>query len=292
MKPHVLLFHCHDLGRHLPCYGVNTVHAPNTTRLAEEGVRFTNAFCVAPQCSPSRASMFTGRYPHANGVMGLTHAEFAWDLHPTERHMAAHLADAGYHTASIGVIHETHRPAQEWGYHEREELRGAAADATTVCDRTIAFLERYVGEAVGRGAIADGAANVRQPFFLSAGCFEPHRTTSSDDAHRVGFCGDYLSPDDGAGVHVPSYLADTPGTREELAGLQGAIRHMDAQFGRVLDVVDRLGIRENTLVIFTTDHGIAMPRAKCTCYDPGLEIALILRLPSRPGWSGAGRWTN
>jgi N-sulfoglucosamine sulfohydrolase len=80
--PNVLILHCHDLGRFLQCYGIKTVQTPNLDRLAEQGVLLENCFSSAPQCSPSRSSIFTGRYPHSNGVMGLTHAEFAWDFHP------------------------------------------------------------------------------------------------------------------------------------------------------------------------------------------------------------------
>ena len=85
---------------------------------------------------------------------------------------------------------------------------------------------------------------------------------------------------------MPGYLRDTAGTRQDLAGLQGSVRHVDAQAGRLLAVLDDLGLAGNTLVIFTTDHGIAMPRAKCSLYDPGIGIALMLRLPARAGWHG------
>ena len=271
-KPNILLFHCHDLGRHLGCYGNPSVNSPNIDRLAAEGVRFTNSFCVAPQCSPSRAAMFTGRYPHNNGVMGLSHSRFAWDLNQSEVHLAQVLKQADYRTISIGVAHESQQDPRKLGYEIRKERREDSAGAEAVCNDAIAELQE--------------CAEREDPFFISAGCYEPHRIPGPNEKDYMGFVGDYIEADRSRGVHVPPYLRDDEGTRSELAELQGAVRYMDAHFGRLLDSLDELGLRENTLVIFTTDHGVAMPRAKCTCYDPGIEIAVVLRLPSREGWHG------
>lgn len=128
-----------------------------------------------------------------------------------------------------------------------------------------------------------------KPFYLQAGCIEPHRLPAPDRNADQGFLGDRLQPDTSRGVTVPPYLRDTAGTRAELAELQGAVRHMDEQMGRILASVGRLGLDKNTLVIFTTDHGIAMPRAKCSVYEPGLRTSFILRYPTRDGWHGGIR---
>lgn len=271
-RPNVLLLHCHDLGQHLHCYGVGGVQSPNLDRLAAEGVLFENNFCTAPQCSPSRASIFTGRYPHSNGVMGLTHADFAWDLHPGERHIGQILGDAGYATAGAGVIHETRSGAKRCGFTEYAN----ASTAKEMGDAVIARLKEF-------------AKLPDKPFYLQAGCIEPHRLPRPDRNADQDFLGGRLKPDASHGVTVPPYLRDTEDTRTELAELQGAIRHMDEHMGRVLASVRDLGLDKNTLVIFTTDHGIAMPRAKCSVYEPGLRTSFILRYPSRDGWHGGIR---
>jgi arylsulfatase A-like enzyme len=127
------------------------------------------------------------------------------------------------------------------------------------------------------------------PFYLQAGCVEPHRLARPDRTADQDFLGGRLQPDTARGVTVPPYLRDTAGTRTEMAELQGAIRHMDEQMGRVFAAVGELGLASNTLVIFTTDHGIAMPRAKCSLYEPGLRTSFVLRYPGRKGWHGGLR---
>lgn len=274
-RPNILLVHCHDLGQFLHCYGVKTVQTPNLDRLAAEGVRFSRSFCTNPGCSPSRASIFTGRWPHSNGVMGLCHANFAWDLNPGERHLAQILREAGYTTAAVGMIHETASGYKRCGY-ERHLPNAKAKPAT---DAAIGLLGGFRGKA-------------GKPFFLSVGFIEPHRlgykapTWPGALPGDNSFPGPGLEPDDSLGVDVPGYLKDTEGTRRELAGLQGAVRHVDTQVGRLLAALKESGLEANTLTIFTTDHGIAMPRAKCSLYEPGVQVALILRFPGRKGWRG------
>jgi N-sulfoglucosamine sulfohydrolase len=274
-RPNVLLVHAHDLGQFLHCYGVKTVQTPNLDALASSGVRFSRSFCTNPGCSPSRASMFTGRWPHSNGVMGLCHANFAWDLNPEERHLAQILRDAGYATTAVGVIHETSSGFKRCGY-ERHLPQAAAARAA---DAAIGVLREFAGKP-------------ERPFFLSVGFIEPHRLGYKEPDWPGALPGDHsfpgpgLQPDDSLGVQIPGYLRDTEGTRRELAGLQGAVRHVDAQVGRILAAVKELDLEANTLVVFTTDHGIAMPRAKCSLYEPGVQAALLLRFSGRKGWHG------
>jgi len=254
-KPHVLVITCHDLGQHLGCYGVDTVHSPNLDRLAGEGVRFERAFCTAPQCSPSRASLATGRYPHNHGVMGLTHSGFDWELNPGERHAAALLAEHGYETHLFGLQHVT-QDVNRLGFQRLHPLGSGNGVGTG---------------STGSGDVAAGveaflqAAPSSVPLYVEINFFEPHRPYE--------FGG--VEPDSSSGVFVPAYLPQTADARQEMAALQGAIREVDHAIGRLLDALDRAQFAERTLVIFSADHGLAMPRAKCTLYDPGISIALI-----------------
>jgi arylsulfatase A-like enzyme len=255
--PHIVQIACHDLGRHLGCYGAATVRTPNLDALAAEGVRFTNAFCTAPQCSPSRSSLATGRYPHANGVMGLAHDGFGWDLHPDERHVAALLAAHGYETHLFGLQHVTMHP-ERLGF-ARIHRRGLAPDVASDVEAMLS------------------AASPATPLYLEINLEEPHRPYDQGG----------VRPDATLGVAVPPWLSDTPAAREEVAALQGAIHEADRAVGRILAALDTAGLAETTLVLFTVDHGVAMPRAKCTLYDPGIGVALILRWPAG-GLAGGG----
>lgn len=262
-----LLFHCHDLGRHLGCYGIPTVNSPNIDAFARDGVLFERYFCTAPQCSPSRASMFTGRYPHSNGVMGLCHGEFGWDLFASEKHIAQLLSAHGYRCSSIGVMHESRRAAPNLGM----EKYGGGALAKDVVDSTIARLREH--KATG------------EEFYIQAGIVEPHRLRTAPHLNQ-GFVGDHMLPDASKGVTVPGYILDDEGARNDAAELQGAVRHLDAEFGRLIEALNEMDLWKETVVIFTTDHGIAMPRAKCSLYEPGLEIALVMRLPAQAPAAG------
>jgi N-sulfoglucosamine sulfohydrolase len=256
----VLFFTCHDLGRHLAGYGRPTVHSPALDALAGAGVKLDNAFATAPQCSPSRASLHTGRYPQTAGVLGLAHPPFDWSLPSRERHLARILRDHGYATALVGMQHlVADGRAEELGYERVRPVRPAPEEAV---------------EAVA--ILRDLAAGDR-PFYLEVGFEEPHRPYDFGGAQ----------PDESLGVAVPPYLPDCPEARRDLAAFQGAIRVMDAAVGRVLAGLRELGLEDGTWVVFTTDHGAAMPRAKGTLYDPGIEVALLMRW--RAGGLDGGR---
>lgn len=109
MPPNVLFIHCHDLGSLLGCYPGNSAQTPHLNDLAEKGAIFTNYFCCAPQCSPSRGGMYTGLHPNRNGLMGLSHIG-PWNLNAELPNLASALRSAGYWTVQVGVFHVGSRP--------------------------------------------------------------------------------------------------------------------------------------------------------------------------------------
>ncbi len=248
-KYNILLMICHDLGRHLSCYGVESLQTPNIDGLANKGIRFSDYFCTAPQCSPSRGSIITGRLPHNNGLMGLAH--LGWELDDDIPTLPQLLAEHGYETYLFGLQHEARsKNVARLGYRHV----GKQGKAWEVADDVTNFLRQR-----------DGSS----PFYASVGFFEPHRPYDQID----------YTPDDPHGVQVPSYLPDPPGVRLEVGQLQGMIRAVDRAVGQIITTLKETNLWDNTLVIFTTDHGIAMPRAKGTLYDPGVGTALIMRGP-------------
>lgn len=274
MPRSILLLHCHDLGRFLGSYGVNSVRTPHLDALAAQSTVFDAAFSTSPHCSPARASLFTGSYPQQNGVLGLAHDPFGWDLLDPTTHIAHRLHSIGYATELVGV------------HHESRTLPDAEVAARLGFDRVRTGGDRDVVVERATDALERAAASDR-PFYLQVGFHEPHRNPSSRDrAGVMGFLGEDIEPDESRGVSIPSYLTQDDAAHEEIAELQGAVHHMDAGVGEILSVLDRLGLADDTIVVFTTDHGLALPRAKCTLYDAGLGVALFLRVPGRAGWAG------
>ncbi|MGD8237763.1 MAG: sulfatase [Armatimonadota bacterium] len=251
-RPNILFIICHDVGQHLGCYGAGLA-TPKLDELAADGVRFTKYACTAAQCSPSRGSIMTGRYPHNNGLVGLAH--IGWELHDDEVTIPMHLNDDGYDTYLFGGQHESAEP-ERLGY---QNIRGESGNALGIAPRVAEFLRER------------GEAGAEQPFFACVGIAEPHRPYQ-----REGY-----NADDPAHVTLLPWLPDRPGIREDIAGLNGLMYAVDEAVGIMTDALTHSGLEESTLVVFTTDHGLAMPRAKGMCYDPGIMTALIMRLPGR-----------
>ncbi len=256
----IIYIHTHDSGRFIQPYG-HAVPTPNLMKLAEEGVLFRQCYSCAPTCSPSRAALLTGMSPHATGMMGLTHRGFA--LKDPTQHLAHHLKENGYATALCGMKHVIAR-GQEHDLGYEQVLRGTE----TAAELTGIYRDMAEDEANARRVAEYLSEPKDKPFFLSFGmtCTHFPLPEPAEDIHP-----NY--------VQVPPPLPDAPEIRKDMAGYLTLARHADKCIGIVLEALAENGLEDDTLVFFTTDHGIAFPLMKCNLYDHGLGVSLIVRFP-------------
>jgi N-sulfoglucosamine sulfohydrolase len=246
LRPNIVYLHSHDTGRHIQPYG-HQVPTPNIQRLADQGLLFRHAFSAAPVCSGSRAALLTGEYSHTNGMLGLAHRGYR--LADYDHHLIHTLRRGGYTSTLIGEQHLSSDP-HDIGYDRIVEIDSTHAEK--VAPATAAVLRE----------------GHKQPFFLSVGFFETHRDYFEPTSVRDAL---YSLP--------PANLPDTPQTRRDMAAYKASARSLDQGVGAVLNALDEAELAENTLVILTTDHGLAFPGAKATLTDRGLGVLLIMRGP-------------
>lgn len=244
-RPNVLYIDCHDLGTMLGSYGEQWVASPNIDRIASEGVRFTRNIAACPICGPSRIGMYMGILPHRGDIYGNTNHEPRCEVTPFARHFRAN----GYSTALIGGW-KTNGDAAFAGY-DAHYRNSEEPDA--------------VGQSLGDAVNAAGEA----PFFVHLSFHRVHRPFGQE-----------YDPDVAKSVRVPPYLPDEPEVRADLATLATQVRAMDEIVGRAIGSLHDQNLLDDTIVVFTTDHGVAAARAKHTLYDAGITTALHIRFPA------------
>jgi len=265
-RPNVLLITADDLGLQLSCYGDKHARTPNLDALAGAGVRFNTAYVTQSSCSPSRASILTGLYPHSHGHTGLAVVgNPPLDRKYHEHTLPAVLKAAGYRTGIIGKLHINPAAAfpfdfnrnRDIGPHGTLEVRGVAGTARD-------FI------------LQDRAA----PFFLMVNYFDPHRPL----IRQV----DGLPEKPYQKGDVPAWpfqQVESEKVLEDVADYYNSVRRLDAGIGLLLEALESTGMGRNTLVIFLSDNGPPFARAKTTCYEAGLRVPFIVRWP---GVSTAG----
>lgn len=246
------------------CAGSAFVQTPRLDRLAAEGVRFAEAYTPWPVCTPARASMWTGLYPHAHGIVdnvyGIENA-FASERVAQET-VFDRLRAAGYFTAHFGKWHlgEGHPPFfdvwEESFNSRRGHWIGGRLDGTyrptLQTDASIAFLE------------ARAARASAQPFVMVQSYYPPHDP--------------FTAP---ARFYAPYRHRGVP-----CAGYYAAVSALDHEIGRILDTLDRTGLRQDTLVVYYSDHGEtflyrAEGEHKFVCTDDSIRVPMIASLPGR-----------
>lgn len=278
--PNVLVVTAHDLGRYLPCYGAD-VRAPNLDRLADEGVVFGNAFAASTTCAPSRASLDTGLLPHNHGLFGHPKRDpgpdrpwFGWELDDV-RTTPMYLDDLGYTTYLCGLQSES-TTVERLGYDHVQQHPSVDDPDKFGTDLPARAVAEEVCDVLAREADREG------PFYVQANAHNVHAPFSRrEGGHRddpvPGF-----DPVELGDVDLPRFLRGTTDVREALVQFQEDLYELDYAVGAVLDALDEHGLAEDTLVAFTTDHGLPFAGgAKSTVFDDGIRTALLARLPGR-----------
>jgi len=329
-KPNVLFLICDDLNCDLSCYGDPVVESPNIDRLARRGLRFSRAYCQYPLCGPSRASFMTGLYPdqtliHRNAIRVRQRL-------PDVVTMPQWFQRYGYTTARVGKIYHYNVPADigtdghddppSWNYrfNPRGRDKDDEPDIFSLIPGkfggTLSWLAAEGTDAEqtdGIGAteairLLESYARNRTRFFLAVGFYRPHTPYVAPKRYFR------LYPPESMEVPtVPQGYLDTlplparrsltrkkeqlnlpkPLAQQAIQAYHAATTFADAQIGRVLDALDRLGLAGNTIVLLTSDHGYHMGEhghwQKTTLFENATRVPLIL---SVPGMKTAGRMSS
>lgn len=255
----------HDTGRMLSPYGVKAP-TPNFEKFAGDATLFTHAYCCGPTCSPSRASMLTGTYPHQNGMLGL--AQRGFSLSNPQRHLANYLKSHGYQTALSGIQHET-----GWYLDIDENALHDLGYETVLTKSSEGFCkeELHIWDRENAKAAVSWLKNVRKdrPFLLSYGMHSTHRPYPVEVGEDV----------DENFVKPLFPLDSNEKTRKDQAQFLTSAGYADKNIALILDALKEYGLYENTVVIYTTDHGVANPYHKCFLKDDGIGVSLIIRHP-------------
>ena len=242
-KPNIVYIMADDLThRDLGCFG-GQAHTPHIDALAKQGKRFTKCFQTAPMCSPTRHNIYTGLYPVKSGAY--PNHTFA---KKGVKSIVHYLKPLGYRVALSGKTHISPKSIFAFEYSGKRNPDMKA-------------IEKLMSESKAAG----------QPFCLFACSNEPHTPWNKGDASRYPL----------GKIKLPPYYVDTPDTRKGFASYLAEITYYDKQGGQILALRDKHGLRENTLVMVTSEQGNALPFAKWTCYDSGLQSALISRWPGK-----------
>jgi N-sulfoglucosamine sulfohydrolase len=258
----VLLIVADDLGCDIGCYD-GWIRSPVLDALALEGTLFTDGYAAVSSCSSSRASLYTGLYPHTNGMYGLSHDVHNFSLLDNVKTLPWMLKQSGYATAIVGKLHvkpEAQLAYDAWLLPEQPGNRDVAA----------------MGHAAGQW-MRDCKD---KPFFLTVGYSDPHR---AGDPSQFGNTRDWpevkrerYAPAD---IRVPPHLPDLPDVRRDLAEYAESVSRLDTGVGILLSELKKSGHADDTLVIFLSDNGRPFPGAKDNLYADGIRLPLLVRAP-------------
>ncbi|MEL6107245.1 MAG: sulfatase-like hydrolase/transferase, partial [Planctomycetota bacterium] len=235
---------------HSSPYGLPEYQTPNMQAMADEGIRLTNAYVASPACAPSRAALFTGLMPYRNGIVG----NHEHQLRPGVESLIPKLTAAGYDVAFRGKVAHGGKRRQPYLTNEVTLLKGPMKPRLTM------------------DSVAEYLANRpdnKRPLALFIGCTYTHRFWPEPGEAR-------MRPQD---VTIPARTFDTPETRSEMTRYAEAVERMDRLIGEVREVAAKHLPPENTLTMYTSDHGQAWPFGKWSLYEAGIRTPMIAVWP-------------
>ncbi|MGD8780217.1 MAG: sulfatase [Ignavibacteria bacterium] len=242
----------------------NYLHTPNFHRVADRGVLFKNTFCAAPQCSPSRAAILTGR-----NIWQLEEAGTHGSLSPRKFSVYTELLEkSGYF---VGFTAKGWSPGN-WeisGWKKnpagKEFSKFKTNDTPTTGIRDIDYAKNFEDFLSQRPK--------GTPFYFWYGGKEPHREYEEGSGIRAG-----KNPED---VKVPSFLPNTPEVKSDILDYALEIEWFDKHLGLMLDQLEKRGELENTIVVVTSDNGMPFPKAKANDYEFGTHMPLAISWPAK-----------
>jgi arylsulfatase A-like enzyme len=265
-------------------------HTPNIDALAKRGVRFERGYCVTPQCSPSRASILTGLYPHRTGVIGNEGTPGTNDLDPNLPNLGSLLQQQGYHTAYFGKWHLGHSPINEYGFHETGTFSGDDGETSLLA---LDFLNRQAGSAENRPWLCVVSFNNPHDIYhIDQDIREEKEPDTAEIVLPESFFFDDLSEkpeaqrifrDEDQGRPLTAYGEKQ--WRSYLSYYYRLIKKVDHLLGKVVECLKTNGQYENTLIVFTSDHGDLMASHRSPFKGPMMYEELV-RIPLLLSWPG------
>lgn len=325
-RPNVLFLMADDLNNLLGCYGDPRAKTPNIDRLAARGMRFERAYCTFPLCGPSRNSMLTGLYPNSTGI--LANAQIFRQTIPTQISLPQAFRLSGYFAARVGKLYHYNVP-RSIGTNGHDdpgswelEMNPAGVDRLEEEPRIFSLLPGQFGGTLSWYASpksdehhTDGlnaeaaewilercARHRERPFFLAVGFFRPHTPYVAPQSYFALYPEQQMpvvqgvkeDQEDIPPAGLASYKREQDKLtddlrRQALQAYYASISFMDAQVGRVVAALERLGLADNTIIVFTSDHGYHVGEhglwQKMSLFEESARVPLLIVAPgvTKPG---------
>lgn len=327
-RPNVLFLISDDLNNLLGCYGDPLAKTPNIDRLAARGVIFEKAYCAFPLCGPSRNSMLTGLYPNSTGIHA--NSQIFRQTIPTQVSLPQAFRQAGYLAVRVGKLYHYNVPNSigtnghddpgSWeiecnpaGVDRLEEQPSITTLTPNQFGGTLSWYASPKSDEFHTDALMASdaewvlercAKQKQRPFFLALGFFRPHTPYVAPKEPYFGMHPEESMPvvtgikEDQADIPpagLGSYKKEQdkltdPLRRQARQAYNASISFMDAQVGRVIETLDRLGLADNTIIVFTSDHGYHVGEhglwQKQSLFEESARVPLLI---VAPGKSKAGK---